>query len=45
MIGRLLDPGLVEALGRLVPGARRTALGPSGGLHRSPFKGASVDFR
>ena len=45
MIDRLLDPTLVQALGRLVPGARRTALGPSGGLHRSPFKGASVDFR
>lgn len=42
---RLLDPALVEALSRLAPGGRRTALGPSGGLHRSPFKGASVEFR
>lgn len=45
MIDRLLDPTLVQALGRLVRGARRTALGPTGGLQRNPFKGASVDFR
>ena len=41
----LLDPALVQQLGRLVRGARRTALGPGGGLHRSPFKGAGIDFR
>lgn len=45
MSTRLLEPALVEALGRLAAGARRTALGPSGGLHKSPFKGASIDFR
>ena len=45
MTGPLLEPALVEALGRMVPGVRRTALAAGGGLHRSAFKGAGVDFR
>ncbi|MGC4031681.1 MAG: DUF58 domain-containing protein [Tepidisphaeraceae bacterium] len=45
MTGSLLEPSLIEQLGRLVPGGRRTAHGPGGGLHRSPFKGSSVEFR
>lgn len=45
MTGPLLEPALVEALGRIVPGVRRTALAAGGGLHRSAFKGAGVDFR
>lgn len=44
-IGRLLDPQLVEQLGLLSIGARRVVEGTATGLHRSPIKGASVEFR
>jgi len=44
-IGRLLDPQLVESLGLLSIGARQVVEGTATGLHRSPIKGASVEFR
>ena len=44
-IGRLLDPQLVELLSPLSIGARRVVEGTATGLHRSPIKGASVEFR
>jgi uncharacterized protein (DUF58 family) len=44
-IGRLLDPQLVESLSLLSIGAHRVVEGTATGLHRSPIKGASVEFR
>jgi uncharacterized protein (DUF58 family) len=45
VLGRLLDPQLVESLNHLAMGARRVVEGNTIGLHRSPIKGASVEFR
>ncbi|GIW75006.1 MAG: hypothetical protein KatS3mg104_0069 [Phycisphaerae bacterium] len=45
MLSRLLDPGYVEALDHLAISARRVVEGTTTGLHRSPIKGASVEFR
>ncbi len=45
VLGRLLDPQLVESLNHLALGARRVVEGNTIGLHRSPIKGASVEFR
>lgn len=44
-ISRLLEPTVVEKLNHLAVGARRVVEGSSVGLHRSPLKGASVEFR
>lgn len=45
VLGRLLDPQLVETLNHLALSARRVVEGNTIGLHRSPIKGASVEFR
>lgn len=45
MLSRLLDPGYVEALNHLAISARRVVEGTSMGPHRSPIKGASLEFR
>lgn len=45
VLGRLLDPQFVESLNHLALGARRVVEGNTIGLHRSPIKGASVEFR
>ena len=44
-ISRLLEPTLVEKLNQLSMSARRVVEGSTVGLHRSPIKGASVEFR
>jgi uncharacterized protein (DUF58 family) len=44
-LGRLLDPQFVETLNHLALSARRVVEGNTIGLHRSPIKGASVEFR
>lgn len=45
MLSRLLDPGYVESLNHLAISARRVVEGTATGLHRSPVKGASLEFR
>src|SRR5580704_19711479 len=42
---RYLEPALVERLNHLQLSARRVVEGSTSGLHRSPFKGASIEFR
>lgn len=44
-VGRYLDPNLLERLTQLQLSARSVVEGSTAGLHRSPVKGASVDFR
>ncbi|MDP9172487.1 MAG: DUF58 domain-containing protein [Planctomycetota bacterium] len=44
-VSRYLDPALVERLNHLSLSARRIVEGSSTGLHKSPFKGASIEFR
>lgn len=44
-LGRILDPQTVEKLNHLAFGARSVVEGNTAGLHRSPIKGASVEFR
>ena len=44
-LGPLLDPLLVHRLAGLGIGGRRVTVGAAGGAHRSPLKGASVEFR
>ncbi len=44
-ITRFLDPTLVERLNQLQLSARSVVEGATVGLHRSPVKGASVEFR
>ncbi len=44
-VTRYLDPTLVERLNYLQVTARRVVEGSVTGAHRSPFKGASVEFR
>jgi uncharacterized protein (DUF58 family) len=44
-VTRYLDPGLVERLNHLQLSARRVVEGTITGQHRSPVKGASVEFR
>lgn len=44
-VSRYLDPSLVERLRRLQLSARSVVQGSITGLHRSPVKGASVEFR
>ena len=40
-----LEPALVERLNHLQLSARRVVEGSTSGLHKSPFKGASIEFR
>src|SRR5437763_16099059 len=44
-VSRFLDPSLVERLNQLQVSARSVVEGNTVGLHRSPVKGASVEFR
>jgi len=44
-VSRYLDPNLVEKLNHLQLSARRVVEGSTIGQHRSPVKGASVEFR
>src|SRR3954469_9037659 len=44
-VGRFLEPALVERLNQLQLTARSVVEGSTVGLHRSPLKGASVEFR
>lgn len=45
MAWRYLDPELVERLNHMELSARRVVEGATIGLHKSPMKGASVEFR
>ncbi|MBC7783963.1 MAG: DUF58 domain-containing protein [Burkholderiales bacterium] len=45
VLGRLLDPQLVEQLSRLSLSGRRVVDGAAVGQHKSPVKGASIEFR
>ena len=45
LVTRYLDPALVERLNHLQLSARRVVEGSITGQHRSPVKGASVEFR
>lgn len=44
-VSRYLDPAIVEQLSHLQLSARSVVEGTTSGLHRSPVKGASVEFR
>src|SRR6478672_5998252 len=44
-VSRYLEPNLVERLNHLTLSARRVVEGSTIGLHRSPLKGASIEFR
>jgi uncharacterized protein (DUF58 family) len=44
-VSRLLDPNLIERLNHLQLSARRVVEGSTLGQHKSPVKGASVEFR
>src|SRR5688572_7188946 len=44
-VSRFLDPALIERLNHLQVSARSVVEGTISGLHRSPVKGASVEFR
>ena len=44
-VSRFLDPALIERLNHLQLSARRVVEGTISGLHKSPVKGASVEFR
>jgi uncharacterized protein (DUF58 family) len=45
LVSRYLDPSLIERLNALQLSARRVVEGATVGQHRSPVKGASVEFR
>ena len=45
LVSRYLDPTLVERLNHLQLSARSVVEGSTIGLHRSPVKGASIEFR
>src|ERR1700749_5036835 len=45
LVSRFLDPQLVERLNHLQLSARRVVEGSIIGHHRSPVKGASIEFR
>lgn len=45
LVSRYLDPALIERLNHLQLSARRVVAGSTLGLHRSPVKGASIEFR
>jgi uncharacterized protein (DUF58 family) len=44
-VSRYLEPNLIERLNQLQLSARRVVEGSITGLHRSPVKGSSVEFR
>lgn len=44
-VSRYLDPALVEHLNQMQLSARSVVQGGAAGPHRSPLKGASIDFR
>src|SRR5437868_5909002 len=44
-VSRYLDPALIERLNYLQLSARQVVEGTINGSHRSPVKGASVEFR
>src|SRR3982750_507002 len=44
-VSRFLDPALLERLNHLQLSARSVVEGTISGAHRSPVKGASVEFR
>jgi uncharacterized protein (DUF58 family) len=44
-VSRYLDPELIERLNQLQVSARSVVEGAASGLHRSPVKGASIEFR
>lgn len=44
-VSRYLEPALIERLNHLQLSARQVVEGSISGLHRSPVKGASVEFR
>jgi hypothetical protein len=44
-VSRFLDAALIERLNHLQLSARRVVEGTTSGLHKSPVKGASVEFR
>jgi uncharacterized protein (DUF58 family) len=44
-VSRYLEPALVERLNHLQLSARRVVEGSTTGLHKSPLKGASIEFR
>jgi uncharacterized protein (DUF58 family) len=44
-VERFLDPALIERLNALQLSARNVVVGATTGSHRSPVKGASVEFR
>ena len=45
LVSRYLEPALLERLNHLSLSAQRVVEGATIGVHRSPVKGASVDFR
>ncbi len=45
LVSRYLDPVLIERLTHLQLSARRVVAGSTIGRHRSPIKGASIEFR
>src|ERR1700729_3703712 len=45
LVSRYLDPALIERLQALELSARRVVVGSTIGMHRSPVKGASIEFR
>ena len=45
LVSRYLDPVLIERLNHLQLSARRVVTGSTIGHHRSPVKGASIEFR
>src|SRR3954463_5579455 len=44
-VSRYLEPALIERLNHLQLSARQVVEGSISGLHRSPVKGASIEFR
>ncbi len=44
-VGRYLEPAVVERLNQLQLSARRIVEGSTTGLHKSPLKGTSIEFR
>jgi uncharacterized protein (DUF58 family) len=45
LVSRYLDPALIERLNHLSLSAKSVVEGATTGVHRSPVKGASIDFR
>src|SRR5688500_8506359 len=45
LVSRYLDPALIQRLNALQLSARRVVEGQTIGQHRSPLKGASIEFR